>query len=356
MQHTYSIFGLRLASDKPISELPRIVDGAAPDVEIWMGQTPAWVTQGTTGSKELRFDSADAQDGLTASVRVWRYVESGAFRFVYRDGVEFVVDEHGQRISAEINELATLEDAGSYLIGAILGFVLRLRGRVALHASVVAIDDHAVVLLGGSGSGKSTTAAAFAVMGYEVLSDDVCVLVESDDEFCVEPAYPGIRLWPDAVKAMFGSEDALPKITPGWDKRVLTLAGGSLRFHSKRLPIGALYLLAESHRVEGSPRVRDLGRTGLMMNLVAMSYPGYLLNGEMKAGEFDYLARLATKVPGCEVEIYPDFKALPKVCSTIIEDFLERLDNRHDQASENTSSAMKHRFSTDCIVRGLEGK
>jgi hypothetical protein len=185
----------------------------------------------------------------------------------------------------------------------------------------VVIDDRAVVLLGDAGSGKSTTAAVFAAMGYEILSDDVCALVESDGEFWVEPAYPGIRLWPDTVEAMFGSSDALPKITPAWGKRLLTLSGADHRFRSTRLPVGALYWLTESQRAKSTSRVKELRASEQMMKLVSMSYPGYLLDRKMRSEEFDSLVRLAGKIPGSDVEIRDDIFSVSKTCHEILADF-----------------------------------
>lgn len=325
MEHTYSIYGLRLDADRSLPGLVDGADGAPADVEVWTRKAPMWVRNAAIGARQLRFDSADAHGDLPSSIRVWRYIDSGAFHFVYRDGIEFVIDRDGRRISATCEGSATLEDSASYLVGVILGFALRLKGRIALHASVVAIDEGAVLLLGESGSGKSTTAAAFAVMGYEILADDVCVLIEIDDEFWVEAAYPGIRLWPDAANVMFGPDNALPRITPSWDKRYLDLSGEKYRFHSNRLPIGALYWLGESQRAGNTLSVSELRASELLMRLVTTSYPGYLLDSEMKSSEFGTLARLAKKTPGREVGIYADLDAVPSVCRAIVDDFRRRL-------------------------------
>ena len=64
-------------------------------------------------------------------------------------------------------------DAASYLAGYVLAFVLRLRGSVPLHASAVAIDGRALLFVGDSWAGKSSTAAAFSILGYPVLADDI---------------------------------------------------------------------------------------------------------------------------------------------------------------------------------------
>lgn len=324
MQHAYSIYGVRLEADQALPALADSLIGGTPGVRVWMRQAPAWADMAARGSKALWFCSGDAQDDLPASVRVWRYTESGAFQFVYRDGVEFIIDTHGRRISAVLNGSATLDDAASYLVGTVLAFALRLRGKIALHASVVVIDDRAVVLLGDAGSGKSTTAAGFAVMGYSILTDDVCVPIEVEGNFCVEPAYPGIRLWPDAAEAMFGSRNVLPRITCGWDKRLLDLSGEEFRFHRCRLPIGAFYCLRHTSSADVVTRIRSLSAADLMMRLVAMSYPGYLLDGVMKSKEFDTFSRLATELPGNQIEIHEDLFAVPRICSAIAEDFRSR--------------------------------
>src|SRR5262249_22183040 len=137
----------------------------------------------------------------------------------------------------------TLEDTATYLLGPVLGFILRLRGVTCLHASAVAICDQAIAILGPAGAGKSTTAASFARAGYKVLTDDIVALDERGDAFLVQPAYPRVRLWSESVNALFGTEDALPLLTPTWDKRYLDLQANISCFQEHPLPLAAIYLL-----------------------------------------------------------------------------------------------------------------
>ena len=149
----------------------------------------------------------------------------------------------------------TVQDAATYLLGPIFGFLLRLRGVVSLHASGVMIGDHAVALVGPAGAGKSTTAAAFAQCGYPVITDDVFALKDSGGRFFVEPGYATLRLWPDSVEALCGSPHALPLITPNWDKRYLDLRSADFQFANSRVPISAIYVLGERRQDAGAPDI-----------------------------------------------------------------------------------------------------
>ena len=127
--------------------------------------------------------------------------------------MEFWLEHEGKEIWAIWPKASTLEDASSYLLGPVLGVLLRLRGTTCLHASAVAIDGQAVAFAGTEGAGKSTTAAAFARVGHSVLSDDVVALKENESGFVVAPAYPHICLWPDSVRGL-GCVLAKPSYVP----------------------------------------------------------------------------------------------------------------------------------------------
>ena len=95
-------------------------------------------------------------------------------------------------------------------------------------------ENEAIALLGPAGSGKSTTAAAFSERGFSILAEDVVTLDDRGDHFLVRPGYPCIRFWPAAVKALYGSETHLPKLTPNWDKCYLDLTERAITFTPSR--------------------------------------------------------------------------------------------------------------------------
>ena len=182
---------------------------------------------------------------LTSEIFLSTLAGGGYYRLLYSDGTEFIVDRTGTRIWATWPDTLTLEDMATYLLGPVLGFVLRLRGITCLHASAVAIGDQAIAFLGTAGAGKSTAAVAFAERGYPALSDDVAALSDQEHTFFVQPGYPLLRLWPSTIATLYGPMDTLPRLTPTWDKRYLDLTQNGYRFQQEPLPLAAIYILDE---------------------------------------------------------------------------------------------------------------
>jgi hypothetical protein len=255
------------------------------------------------------------QSGLP-TLRVGRLF-GGAYGLFYSDGARFAVDPHGREIVADWPPDYCFEDAATYLTGPVLAFVLRLRGLMCLHASAVALEDKAIALVGSAGAGKSTAAAAFAKNGLAVLSDDVVALTEQGDHFQVQPGYPRVNLWADSVRALFGSEDALPKITPTWDKRYLALDQDGFRFESRELPLSVIYVLRSGETGGSTCRLGPISPSPAFIALVANTYLNYLLDKNMRSVEFHGLGRLVNSVPVRSVDL-PDGASRPGELSEAI--------------------------------------
>jgi hypothetical protein len=242
------------------------------------------------------------------------------FCFFYGDGARFAVERQGREVWADWPENYTLEDACTYLLGPVIGFVLRLRGVTCLHASAVAVGEQAIALVGFPGAGKSTTAAAFARSGFPVIADDVVPLAEEGENFLVPPGYPRVNLWPDSVHALFGSEEALPRITPTWDKRYIALGDNTLSFASRPLPLGAIYILGERETNLSVPVVEEASGGEALVALVANTYVNYLLDRDMRSREFDVLSHLVARVPIRLVRPPVGLSSVFDLCETIAAD------------------------------------
>jgi hypothetical protein len=317
MHHRCSIYGLGVISNRSIPGVPPSTI-ASEDLRISFGSLPASLAEVADTQVETSYIADYKSACGEPALRVFRVLDGRYYRFRYADQTEFVINHAGSEVWADWRDPLTLEDTSTYLLGPVLGFVMLLRGVVCLHASAVAIGNEAIALLGPAGSGKSTTAAAFAGHGYRVLAEDVVTLDDRGDQFLVRPGYPCIRLWPAAVKALYGSETHLPKLTPNWDKCYLDLTEN---FQREPLRLAAIYHLGERRGDATAPFVQTLDRSEGMMTLVANTYATKLMDKQMRAREFELLTRVVKNVRLRRVTPHADSARLDGLCTRIIADF-----------------------------------
>lgn len=313
----YAAFGLSIRSNRKIPGLVPKAPDAFTDTHISLGSF-CWPSKAADEAGEVWYVSEE-HDANAPALRVWRLREGAYFRLLYSDGTEFLVDRRGTNVWARWPDASTVEDTATYLLGPIIGFVLRLRGITCLHASAVAVGDHAIALLGPASAGKSTTAAGFSQMGLPILADDIVALSERCETVRAQPAYPQLRLWPDSVALLFGTADALPQLTPTWEKRGLNLTRRGYCFQEQSLPLAAVYLLAE-RSAQSEPQIEGIHGRERLLALLANTYVGYLLDARMRAQEFELLTRLISNVPVRRVVPSADPAHISRLCRRILSD------------------------------------
>jgi hypothetical protein len=325
VSHYSTIYGLRIRLNERVLGLSfSDSHSGTPDLKIDFGVMPAWF-ESKPLTRELRYVRPNG-NAAKPRLAVWKLGDH--YHLQYADGTEFLVDNAGTRVWATWPaDTLTLEDTATYLLGPVMGFVLLLRGFVSLHACAVAVDDRAIAIVGPAGSGKSTTAAAFAGRGYAILAEDVVTLRDHRDSrgyggasFMVEPGYPSIRLWPSSVEALYGTKATLPRLTPTWDKRYLDLTQPAYEFQRDPLPLAAIYVLAE-RTSDPAPFVQELAPSEGLMSLIANTYATYLMDRRMRAREFELLNRVLKTVPIRKITPHTDSTQIGQLCRTIVEDF-----------------------------------
>lgn len=316
----YALFGLHLQSDLPLPGIQPVATSSVPDVRVQLVGPSAKIPADHDGPPW--YVSPHLADDHVPLLRMWRPGAGRYYRLLYADGTEFRVAASGDHVWGTWREPYCLEDLATYLLGPVLGFVLRIRGVICLHASAVTIHGRAVAFVGHPGAGKSTTAAALARRGFPVLADDAVALRPAGDAILVESAYPGLRLWPDAVEALYGTGYTLPRLTPNWDKRHLDLTTNGYRFQAQALPLGAVYLLEDRRPFPEPPAAEPVTGQAALLRLVAQTYTNYMLDRQMRAREFALLGRLAHTVP--LRLLFPPAEAarLPELCDLILRDCL----------------------------------
>lgn len=305
----HRLYGLSVECSAPIPAIPLSPDDGEPDVRVSVGSHPV-EADGWEMVEVIGRVNVDGEPTVT----VERSADGGWLRLRYADGTEFTVDAAGTRVGCNWRAPMTLEDTATYLLGPVFGIILRLRGLTCLHASAVAVDGRAFLLCGPSGLGKSTTAAAFAARGHAVLADDVAALEWAAGP-SVRPAYPHLRLWPDAVRALYGPGGQLPPLTPNWEKRYLDLSAGW--FHRPApLPLGAVYLLAPREETD-TPRLTALAHGPAVVALVGNTYSGWLPDLAAQARDLALFGRVAREIPVVSAVPHTDPARLGELCDAI---------------------------------------
>ena len=267
------LFGLRVRSRIPIPYAPPLRDAGAPDLDLHLSAVPSWLE---TMPREPYF--RDDEPRFTVD-----RCANGAFFFRYPDGTTFVLD--GADIWMAWQPPLIFEDACTYFVGPVLAFVMRLRGAVCLHASAVELDGRAIAIAGAAGAGKSTLAAALVKQGATLIAEDVLALEKRGSRLMCVPSYAGIRLWPESAELLFGDRDALPLISPTWDKRMF-----EPNAMATPRELAAIYLLDRGDATALEP----IAPRDAMLRLIACSYRPELLDAAMRRQEFDLLGAAAS--------------------------------------------------------------
>ncbi|HLV96670.1 MAG TPA: hypothetical protein VKS44_15875 [Candidatus Acidoferrales bacterium] len=315
----HRLYGLLLASSRALPGIPILSNpDRAPDLNVYLKSTSSPLLASRPVTEPFYVSAAEDENGDPI---LWvASLDDGQHLVMrYSDGTRFAINLRANEVFVDWPDPLTLQDAASYLVGPVLGLVLRLRGTVPLHASAVAIGDHAVALAGPAGAGKSTTAAAFTKYGYRVISDDIVALLEEESRFVVPSGYPRVNLWNDSVEGVVGNEVTLPRICPTVDKCFLPLDPFT-QFETRSLPLAAIYVL-HSHKGGPVPPVLEpLAGAEALIGVLSNTYMNHLPDLEKRRREFELLGRVVARVPIRRVHACADLSMLPALCETIAGD------------------------------------
>lgn len=305
MHHEYRFraHGLEFASAIP---LPHAVAPSvgSPDIRIRLGAMPDRLPEPVTPRGRAM---VSREEVVIRSIRIGAY-------WIAR----------GKTIVVEPVPGRSLADVASLLMGAALGAALLQRGTLALHAGAVSRDGRAVVLLGRSGSGKSSSVAALARRGYRILDDNIAVLTDGDGRFMVQPGVAELRLLSDAAyPAGCG--------TPAPYLRGLGKSRASIDAYFQPYPVtlAAIYLVTPA--AVTAPVVRPLARRAAFAAAQQHVFCGYMRSAEQERRMFPALAQLAAAVPFTELS-RPLSPSDPDLVADVVERDLRRL------SGENTSA------------------
>ena len=197
--YTYTAYGLHIHSSIKLPELT---------------SCPSTTADITVGLEKLKFNPLKD----SSQPYCFRLEKQGMYLYWHQIGT--ILISNGSEII--IDPIPNFEERRLrlFILGAAIGTLLHQRGYTVLHASAVAINGNAVVFTADKGRGKSTMAAALHARGYDLIADDVVAINFNDrQQPIVYPAFPQLKLWPDAVAHLGQDPDDLPKLSNKFEKR-----------------------------------------------------------------------------------------------------------------------------------------
>ena len=289
----YLVYGLRISCDRPVPGLAP-VDIQKPDVHfVFIPEEQADVSK-NRDELAIWYESYIRDENDQPLLKIWK--KKSGFCINYSHGLAFEVDSTLSIVNVTGAEQISSAEFASFLLGPVLGILLRMRGQTCLHASAVGFGDKSLVFAGAEGSGKSTAAAIFAKNGHPVLADDIAVLDQADGMFLVRSGHPMLNLLFDSAVWLTGSERdgfSAPEIET--EKQRIALDEGGLRFQKEQLPLGAVFILGAAN---GAPEpVERLSPREALVCLTAETYANRMLDTQMRAAEFLALGALVKLIP-----------------------------------------------------------
>ena len=265
--HSYTVYGLRVASDKPVLEFEPPDFFAFPDIRI------LW---SASGEPAPDFGDRDWSFHLGPDSATLGFLGVGVFRI-----------PDSSTITVEPEPGADHRMVERYLAGVVFAVLLHLRGAVVYHAAANAVSDaEAIALVGESGAGKSTLSALLHLRGCRCLTDDVLpARVETAGVF-VSRGYPRVKVDQKFAVRHHLAATAMQPVHPDEDQVYLVL---DERYPSSPLRLRALFFLERADVLS----IRKLSAREAMMESIRFTLPARLM--QINGGE-EHFRRCSTIV------------------------------------------------------------
>jgi hypothetical protein len=310
-ENTYNICGLSIKSDIPIPQLPP-ADGKEPDYALKVL---------TTGSApvcrwKLHFSLPNGKPWMSVGGR------NADFHLRFSKLAHFSVSGSEKEICCYCKSDFPLESIVHLFLDMVVPLLLSQQDRMVLHAGAVMISGKIIAFLGETGQGKSSLTTSFGQKGFAVVTDDCLVIENKEGHPIGTPLYPGLRLWPEAVLALFGDDLSLPPVAHYTDKRRLGPEKGLLIFCPEPGPLDRIYVLSAQQEKKDNRTITidSLSPRDAFMELVKHPYRLGLNPREKLRTEFQTLSRLVNSLTVCRIRYPRDYAALPDVHEAILAD------------------------------------
>jgi hypothetical protein len=304
----HDVYGIRVRTPWPIPALPCLSDSPW-DVEIVEGAAEHFEEAARHVEPAHRRRSAQhakLPDG--SRYRKWA------------DLLEFLISPDARRIQARAMPQANPDAFQTYLFVDALLFAMVRMGREPLHATAVNTPDGVIAFAGESGLGKSTLGALFVRAGYQLVTDDMLVLVPESHGFVAYPGPPRLKLYPEIADRIFGANCRRVPMSPTTDKLIIPLEPSQTVHGPHRFR--ALYLLkpAVHRKAPSDPCIRRITPSEAVPHIVALTASHWTEERERLARQFRFVTRLVQDACVKTLSYRRDLDTMPRLTQAVIDD------------------------------------
>jgi len=302
----HRVSGLRLEADIPLPELPRAPSTRA-DCRFQLLPPRRRAAVPRAWLHRWRRDDGGVLVSLGRTPRGYLVRFTGLADFLISRKADTIVCRGRRRISdTTIRHL---------LLDRVIPMVLAHRGHLALHASAAVSGGGALAFAGKAGWGKSTVCASLAHAGGSPLADDCLVIAGRRGQFFAVPSYPGLRLWPDTVKAL-GRRVRPGELVANYSEKRRIVAERPGRRPS-RIPLRAIYVLAPPRRGRVI-RIERIAPREAVGRLLSHTHRLDVTDRNRLTAELEALSSLAARVPVFELAFPRNLKRLPALRAAVL--------------------------------------
>ena len=193
-----------------------------------------------------------------------------------------------------------------------------LKNYFVLHASAWVVGDTAVMVLGQSGTGKSTMVSWLGAQGFPILTDDCLVLHREPRAgvWIALPSYPSVRLWPDSIDALGIDASGLREFAHYSAKRRTAEEQDGLLFAAGPVPLGAAFVLKSGDSGKCSVDTCPVNEAFSALSLGVFRLE--IASQAMNRREFEILTDLVEKTPFWSLSHGNDYTRLPELQQRIM--------------------------------------
>jgi len=291
--HSFRAYGLTFSSAIRFAHVPDAEIPGEPDVRISRGEIfgpaysppPAIVVESSPGKLLIR-------GARSATIQV-----SG--------GDRIVIEPLPGGDQGVIRQL---------VLGWALGGIFHQRGMLPLHASALCDGRDCIVFCAGSGTGKSTLAAAFLNQGFTYLDDNVALVDLGQRVPVVVPGAPELRLWDDALPGLAFEHRVVGPIRSGFSK--LSVAARE-KFCEKEAPLRRVFVLRRTADREVS--FSELAGAGKFRSLMEHVFGLRLVSDPISRGRlFQLVSELAARVAVTAIRLPAKMPSPETLCHLIL--------------------------------------